>query len=149
MLKNSWISRILIKKFKTIYEENQRATLRKLFSLHPPNKILLCLWNKNFLTEIYKNITLRGFSNHFVIPPFLCSKLSLWTTKFLFLCQRHEKITRGSAEHCKSPSRSRVAMVGEQESKYREAQCIWALRISYFSLKSVILCQSLHNLRIT
>ena len=38
----------------------ERAALRKLFSLHqppiPPDKILLNLWNKNFLREIYRNI---------------------------------------------------------------------------------------------
>ena len=45
----------------------QRAALRKLFSLpqsptHPPSdKILLRLWNKNFLTEIYRNIQTFAF----------------------------------------------------------------------------------------
>ena len=38
----------------------QRPVLRKLFSLvsihSPPDKILLYLWNKNFLTQIYRNI---------------------------------------------------------------------------------------------
>ena len=32
------------------------------------------------------------------------------------------------------------ALVGDHEAKHWEAQCILALRISYFSLKSVILC---------
>ena len=40
------------------------------------------------------------------------------------------------------------ALVGDKEVKHREAQCFWALRISYFSLKSIIFCESLHNLRI-
>ena len=43
----------------------QRATLRKLFSLHqlpiPPDKILLNLWNKNFVREIYRNIQTFAF----------------------------------------------------------------------------------------
>ena len=46
----------------------QRAALRKLFSLpsilktHPPSdKILLRLWNKTFLTEIYRNIQTFAF----------------------------------------------------------------------------------------
>ena len=44
---------------------NQPATLRKLFSLPPnhppPNKILLRLSNKTFLTEIYRNIEMFTF----------------------------------------------------------------------------------------
>ena len=43
----------------------QRAALRKLFSLYqppiPPDEILLNLWNKNFLREIYKNIQTFAF----------------------------------------------------------------------------------------
>ena len=43
----------------------QRAALRKLLSLHqppiPPDKILLHLWNKNFLREIYRNIQTFAF----------------------------------------------------------------------------------------
>ena len=43
----------------------QRAALRKLFSLHqppiPPDKILLNLWNKNFLREVYRNIQTFAF----------------------------------------------------------------------------------------
>ena len=45
----------------------QRAALRKLFSLpqsplhHPSDKIMLPLWNKNFLTEIYRNIQTFAF----------------------------------------------------------------------------------------
>ena len=45
---------------KTFPKPKQRAALRKLFSLRPPaispDKILLFLWNKNFLGEIYRNI---------------------------------------------------------------------------------------------
>ena len=44
----------------------QRAALRKLFSLHqppiPPDKILLNLWNKNFLREICRNIHIFAFN---------------------------------------------------------------------------------------
>ena len=43
----------------------QRAALRKLFSLHqspiPPDKILLNIWNKNTLREIYRNIQTFAF----------------------------------------------------------------------------------------
>ena len=45
----------------------QRPALRKLFSLpqsptHPPSDIILLrLWNKNFLTEIYRNIQTFAF----------------------------------------------------------------------------------------
>ena len=43
----------------------QRAALKKLFSLHqppiPPDKILLNLWNKNFLREVYRNIQTFAF----------------------------------------------------------------------------------------
>ena len=43
----------------------QRAALRKLFSLlptqPPPDEILLRLWNKNFITEIYRNIQVFTF----------------------------------------------------------------------------------------
>ena len=42
----------------TFMRSNKRATLRKLFSLPSthswPDKISIRLWNKNFLTEIYK-----------------------------------------------------------------------------------------------
>ena len=48
------------KNCKTLYEVQTPSRLRKLFSLPPthpsPDKILLRLWNKNFLTEIYRNI---------------------------------------------------------------------------------------------
>ena len=61
MLEDSWIyknsKRKIVKKFTRL---KQRVTLRKLSSLPsthpPPDKILLRLWNKNFLTEIYRNI---------------------------------------------------------------------------------------------
>ena len=45
---------IKIKSFKTFYKVKQRTTLRKLFS-HPPDKSLLRLWKKTFLTEIDRN----------------------------------------------------------------------------------------------
>ena len=50
----------------------------------------------------------RGFPKHFVIPLFLCFKLSLQKAKGLFSCWRLEEISRGSPEHCKPPSRSRT-----------------------------------------
>ena len=46
----------------------QRATLRKSFYVtpnHPPlDKILLHLWNKIYLTEIYRNIQTFAFNEH-------------------------------------------------------------------------------------
>ena len=55
-----------MKNFDKIFTKpKQRAALRKLFSLPPtnppPNKILLRLWNKNFLTDIYRNIQTFAF----------------------------------------------------------------------------------------
>ena len=50
---------------KHFARSNQRAALRKLFSLPlppiSPDKILLFLWNKNFLREIYRNIQAFAF----------------------------------------------------------------------------------------
>ena len=52
---------------KHFMRSKQRATWKKLFSLpqsptHPPSdKIFLRLWNKNFLTEIYRNIQTFAF----------------------------------------------------------------------------------------
>ena len=57
-------------KWKTVkyfMRPKQRAALKKLFSLfqsplHPlSNKTLLSLWNRNFLTEIYRNIQTFAF----------------------------------------------------------------------------------------
>ena len=48
-----------MKNGKTFYEAQTVVALRKFFSLppthSPPDKILLRFWNKNFLTEIYRN----------------------------------------------------------------------------------------------
>ena len=50
---------------KRFTRHKQWAALRKLFSLPPthlqPYKILLRLWNKHFLTEIYRNIQTFAF----------------------------------------------------------------------------------------
>ena len=49
---------VKIKNWKTA-RSKQRAALRKFFSFPPthpsPNTILLRLWNKNFITQIYRN----------------------------------------------------------------------------------------------
>ena len=61
-LKNSWISKRFELKWKIVkhfMRPKQRGALRKLFSLPPTHsssdKILLHLWNKNFLTEKCRN----------------------------------------------------------------------------------------------
>ena len=59
----------------------------------------------------------RGFPKHFVIPPFLCSKLSLYKTKSLFSGLRHEEISRESAEPCKPLCRSRAMADGGARGK--------------------------------
>ena len=58
----------------------------------------------------------------------------------LFSCRRHEEISRESAECCKPPVGIGQSPGGDQEAKHREAQCIWTLRIFYFSSNSVIFC---------
>ena len=49
-----------MKNWKTLYEAQTASCLEEIFQLPPtqssPDKILLCLWNKNFITEIYKKI---------------------------------------------------------------------------------------------
>ena len=56
---------------------NQRAILLKLFSIlqtHPqPKKFLLCLWNKNFLTELYRNTQTSTFK--------VLEECSSWTSR--------------------------------------------------------------------
>ena len=51
---------IKMKNCKTLYEVQTTSRLKEIFQpppTHPsPDKILLCLWNKNFITEIYRNI---------------------------------------------------------------------------------------------
>ena len=51
---------IKMKNCKTLYEVQTTSRLKEIFQplpTHPsPDKILLCLWNKNFITEIYKKI---------------------------------------------------------------------------------------------
>ena len=45
---------IKTKKFKTFYYAKTASRLKEIIQ-HPPTKQKLCLWNKNFLTEIYTN----------------------------------------------------------------------------------------------
>ena len=56
---------IKMKNCKTSYKVHTGSLLRKLFSLlptHPPSDIILLrLWNKNFLTEIYRNMQTFAF----------------------------------------------------------------------------------------
>ena len=56
---------IKMKNCKTSYKVHTASLLRKLFSLvptHPPSDIILLrLWNKNFLTEIYRNMQTFAF----------------------------------------------------------------------------------------
>ena len=66
MVKNAWISKKIQLKWKIVKQfmrPKQRAALRKLFSLtHPQSgKILLRLWKKKFLTEIYRKIQTFAF----------------------------------------------------------------------------------------
>ena len=61
-------SKILIKmkNCKTFYKVKQRAILRKLSCHSKPDKILLRLWNKNFVrryTEIYRHMLSENFKN--------------------------------------------------------------------------------------
>ena len=54
-----------MKNCKTFYEAQTASHLKEIIQLSPnlpaPDKILLLLWNKNFLTEIYKNIETFAF----------------------------------------------------------------------------------------
>ena len=59
---------IKMKNYKTFYETQTASCLKEIIQLppqsstHPPSdKILLPLWNKNFLTEIYRNIQMFAF----------------------------------------------------------------------------------------
>ena len=56
---------IKMKNCKTSYKVHTASLLRKLFSLvptHPPSDIIILrLWNKNFLTEIYRNMQTFAF----------------------------------------------------------------------------------------
>ena len=51
--------------WKRFTSSKQRAALRNLFGLpltyFPPDKVLLPLWNKHFLTEIYRNLQTSVF----------------------------------------------------------------------------------------
>ena len=57
-----------MKILKHFMRPKQRSALRKLLRLppthSPPNKILLRLWNKNILTNIYRNIQTLAFKVH-------------------------------------------------------------------------------------
>ena len=56
---------IKMKNCKTFYEAQTASHLKEIIQLSPnlpaPDKILLLLWNKNFLTEIYRNIQTFAF----------------------------------------------------------------------------------------
>ena len=51
---------IKMKNCKTLYKVQTATCLKEIFQPPPtdpsPDKILLCLWNKIFITEIYRNI---------------------------------------------------------------------------------------------
>ena len=72
---------------KHFLRPKQQAALRKLFSLpstySPPDKILLRVWKKIFLIEIYKNIFLFGARNNICIAPFLTPNRNMFSGKFL------------------------------------------------------------------
>ena len=65
--KNDEFPKIAIKTkiVKHFLRTKQRAALKKLFSFpsthSPPDKILLHLWNKNFLMKIYRNVQTFAF----------------------------------------------------------------------------------------
>ena len=54
-----------MKNCKTFYKAQTVSRLKEISSFHPTHtpsyKILLCLWNKNVLTEIYRNIKTFAF----------------------------------------------------------------------------------------
>ena len=58
-----------MKKCKTFYEAQTATCFKEIISLvsihSPPDKILLYLWNKNFLTQIYRNIYRHLLSKYF------------------------------------------------------------------------------------
>ena len=49
-----------MKKFKTFYKTQKASRLKEIIQ-SPPDKSFLRLWNKNILTEIYRNIQLFAF----------------------------------------------------------------------------------------
>ena len=51
---------IKLKNFKTFYKHKQRSAWKKLLN-PPPGKGFLCLWNKNFWMEIYRNLQTFAF----------------------------------------------------------------------------------------
>ena len=76
---------------KILTRPKQRAALRKLFSpppTHPPpNKILLRLWNKNFLTDIYRNIQTFAFK--------VLQECSSWASRNLLFLTPNRNIFAG------------------------------------------------------
>ena len=64
VVEQNWQS-VTWKIVKNFARPKQRATIRKLFSLLPltksPDQILSFLWNKNILTEIYRNVQTFAF----------------------------------------------------------------------------------------
>ena len=68
---------IKMKNCKTFYEAQTASHLKEIIQLSPnlpaPDKILLLLWNKNFLTEIYRNIQTFAFK--------VLQKCSSWASR--------------------------------------------------------------------
>ena len=133
--------KILIKKFKTFYKEKQWATLRKLFSRTHQIKTSYVSGIKIFLqrfTGIYKHwgaFSTTLSHHHFCILNWVCKRSNA------FSYVKGMKKPAGRLQSAVSPPEIQGrALVGDQEAKDWEAQCIWALRISYFNLISIIFC---------
>ena len=82
-----------------------------------------------------------GFPNtlsyhHFCAPNWFCKGLKA------FSYAEDMKKSAGGLQSTVSPpvGAGQTALVGDQEAKHQEAQCIWALRISYLGLKLIIFC---------
>ena len=89
---------IKMKNCKGLYEVQTASRLKEIFQPPPtnpsPDKILLCLWNKNFITEIYRNtqaFTFKVFQecgswasrNDTVQILFLAPNKNMFTGKFV------------------------------------------------------------------
>ena len=71
----------------------------------------------------------------FCVPHWVCKRLKTFSH-----AEDMKKSARGLQSVVSPPLGQGRALMGDQEAKHREAQHIWALRISYFSSKSVIFC---------
>ena len=96
-----WFTEADVKHFKSGTLRTITNITRSMVNWKKKKRIPLQVYFKDFVHS-------RGFSKHFVMPPFLCFKLILSKAKGLFYHQRHEEISRGSAKCCKPPSRSRA-----------------------------------------